>query len=130
MAIKYCADAVMLSDPVDFGTTSVSISWASTPGTVVHSYNISYSTADNTCFTDSGKMNVVVETLNYTFQELQEHTQYMVTVAALYQDHVIGTDNTLITTKPVGTWFENVLIFYFGFLLFSSICPSLFCDGD
>ena len=96
----------MLSDQVDSDVSSVTFSWSPIPGTVMHSYTISYYSTAEDCFTDSGDIHdVSSETLNYTLQDLQEHTQYTITIEALYEGFVIGTNVTMVTTKPIGTNF-------------------------
>ena len=49
-------------------------------------------------------MSVDNETLNYTLKELREHTEYLVKVSVWHKDRVVGSNMTLVTTKPVGTY--------------------------
>ena len=88
-------------------STAVSLSWITIPGTVLDSYNISYST-DGDCAIPGGERRVDSHTLNYTFSGLEEDILYEITVSALYKGHIIGSDTTVVTTQSVGMYYTTI----------------------
>ena len=82
--------------------TLIMLSWFPASGVPVTTYNISYSNTNTECFSENMTMSVDNETLNYTLKELQEHTEYSVKVSVWHKDRVVGSNMTMVTTKPVG----------------------------
>ncbi|CAI8029060.1 Receptor-type tyrosine-protein phosphatase S [Geodia barretti] len=68
---------------------------------LVTTYNISYSNTNKKCFDDNKTMSVENQTLNSTLEELEEHTEYLVKVAVWHEGRVVGSNSTVVTTKPV-----------------------------
>ena len=84
-------------------TTSVTITLYLVDG-VTASYTISYSNTNNTqCFTTSNTISGITasETM-YTLTELQEATEYSITVTAILSDGETGEDNLTATTMAAG----------------------------
>ena len=86
--------------------TIISLSWIPASGVPVTTYNISYSNTNKKCFDDNKAMSVENQTLNSTLEELEEHTEYLVKVAVWHEDRVVGSNSTMVTTKPVGVYCE------------------------
>ena len=81
-------------------TTSLTISWTLDDSVTATSYTISYSNTNTQCFTIS---NVVTPSKTmYTLTELQEATEYSITVTAILSDGETGEDNLTATTMATG----------------------------
>ena len=80
----------------------VLVSWIAISGVPVTVYRISYSNMNNICFNDSGFFSADNETLNHTLKDLQEHTQYLIKVAVVHENRVIGSNKKKVLTKPTG----------------------------
>ena len=81
-------------------TTSLTISWTLDDSVTATSYTISYSNTNTQCFTTS---NVITpgETM-YTLTELQEATEYSITVTAILSDGETEEDSLTATTMAAG----------------------------
>ena len=91
----------------DSSATLLYLSWAPESGVPVTTYNISYSNTNKKCLIDDGSdKRVDNETLNYTLQDLQEHTEYLVKVAVVHEGRIVGSTETMETTKPAGVYWE------------------------
>ena len=122
------ADQVVFLSAVIPDATIISLSWIPASGVPVTTYNISYSNTNKKCFDDNKTMSVENQTLNSTLEELEEHTEYLVKVAVWHEGRVVGSNSTMVTTKPVGVYcecFDATTNYSF---IFSSICWSLFCE--
>ena len=121
------AGEVIFISTVKSGDTNVTFTWTPASGVPVTTYNISYYNTNKKCFFDNRTISVGNETLIYTLQ-VQEWTKYSVKVEVLHEGRAIGSNETLVTTKPVGTYCECFdATTNYGFV-FSSICWSLFCE--
>ena len=95
------ADALVVSLSAT-SATSLAISWTLVlaEGVTATSFTISYSTTDTQCF------NVLLsdttsETM-YTVTDLQEGTEYSITVTAMLSDGEIGGDSLTASTMATG----------------------------
>ena len=85
-------------------TRSVTISLDIVADVTATSYSISYSNTNNTqCFTSSNTISGITasETM-YTLTELQEATEYSITVTAILSDGQTAEDNLTATTMAAG----------------------------
>ncbi|CAI7989142.1 Protein sidekick [Geodia barretti] len=94
-------DQVVFLPAVRPDATIISLSWIPASGVPVTTYNISYSNTNKKCFDDNKAMSVENQTLNSTLEELEEHTEYLVKVAVWHEGRVVGSNSTMVTTKPV-----------------------------
>ena len=66
-------------------------------GVSATSYSISYSATDTDCFTDSGSITIASSETMYTLDDLEEGTEYSITVTATitggmsHEDMIVGT---------------------------------------
>ena len=81
------ADSLSVSQD-SASTTSLTISWALAEELAATSYTISYSNTNNTqCFTDSDDITgIAASETTYTLTDLQEGTEYSISVTALLSD--------------------------------------------
>ena len=87
--------------------TLLYLSWVPESGVPVTTYIISYSNTNKKCFIDSkSDKKVDNETLNYTLQDLQEHTEYLVKVAVVHDGRIVGSTEIMTVTKPAGMYWE------------------------
>ena len=96
------ADQVVFLPAIIPDATLITLSWFPASGVPVTTYNISYSSTNTECLNENMMMSVDNKTLNYTLKELQEHVDYLVKVSVWHKDRVVGSNMTVITTKPVG----------------------------
>ena len=75
------------------------MSWEPTIRTRVTSYDISYSATDEDCF---DIISVDNTTVSHTFSDLQEGTEYLIIVMAVYESYAIGEDMINIITNSSG----------------------------
>ena len=77
----------------------MSISWALVKELTATSYTISYSNTNNTqCFTDSDDITgIAASETTYELTDLQEDTEYSITVTALLSDWNT-VENSVVTT--------------------------------
>ncbi|CAI8037270.1 Receptor-type tyrosine-protein phosphatase S [Geodia barretti] len=94
-------DQVVFLPAVRPDATIISLSWIPASGVPVTTYNISYYNTNKKCFDDNKAMSVENHTLNSTLEELEEHTEYLVKVAVWHRGRVVGSNSTVVTTKPV-----------------------------
>ena len=85
-------------------TTSLTISWTLVDGVTATDYTISYSNTDNTdCFTDSSTVIPASESdTTYTLNDLEEGTEYSITVTTTLSGGGTGEDSLTATTMAVG----------------------------
>ena len=85
-------------------TTSITISWTLADGETATSYSISYSNTNNTqCFTDSNDItDISTSETMYTLTDLQEDTEYSITVTAILRDGGTERENLTASTLPSG----------------------------
>ena len=100
-------EEVIFFNITESSATLLYLSWVPESGVPVTTYNISYSNTNKKCFSDSkSDKGVDNETLNYTLQGLQEHTEYLVKVAVVHEGRTVGSTETTETTKPAGMYWE------------------------
>ena len=70
---------------------------------MIESYSISYSNTNTDCFTDSDDMTgIAVSETMYPLTDLEEGTEYSITVTALLSDGGTAEDNLTATTMATG----------------------------
>ena len=99
---------------------------------MVESYTISYSNTNTDCFTDSDDITGIAasETM-YNLTDLEEDTEYSITVTALLSDGGTAEDNITATTMATGRYICHVTSHTcpnIEYLTYSSICCSHFCE--
>ena len=112
-------------------STSLAISWSLADGAAVTGYSISYSNTDTQCFTDSDAVSgVAAGETSHTLTNLEEATEYTITVTALLTGGGSDEESTTATTLAAGGPLHSSLnIYSFDyFQLSSSVCPSHFCQ--
>ena len=83
--------------------TSVNISWTVADGVSVTGYSLSYSNTDTSCFSDSDTVSGIADTATqYTLRNLQEFTEYTITVTAMLSGGGTGQVSVTTTTLPAG----------------------------
>ena len=83
-------------------TTSVIISWTLDSVTAT-SYTISYSNTNTQCFNESyDDITVTASETMYKLAELQEATEYSITMTAILSDGETGEDSLTATTMAAG----------------------------
>ena len=83
-------------------STSLTISWTPT-GISVTGYSISYSNTDTQCFTDSDTVSgVAAGETSHTLTDLEEGTEYTITVTALLTGRRSDVDSVTATTLAAG----------------------------
>ena len=81
-------------------TTSVSISWVAADGVTVTGYSLSYSNTDTSCFSDSDTVSGIADSATqHTLSNLQEFTEYTITVTAMLSGG--GTEQISVTTTTL-----------------------------
>ena len=80
----------------------MTVSWALAEELTVTSYTISYSNINNTqCFNDSNNITgIAASETTYTLTDLQEDTEYSITVTALLSDGRSAEEALLGSTMP------------------------------
>ena len=112
-------------------STSLAISWSLADGAAVTGYSISYSNTDTQCFTDSDTVSgVAAGETSHTLTDLEEGTEYTITVTALLTGGGSDEDSVTATTLAAGDILPYSLnLFSFDYFQpSSSICPSHFCQ--
>ena len=89
--------------------TSLTVAWALPEELTVTSYTISYSNTNNTqCFTDSNDITgIAASETTYTLTELQENTEYSITLTALLSDGETKRDTLVAATMASGKCLNN-----------------------
>ena len=89
--------------------TSMTVSWALAEELTATSYTISYYNINNTqCFTDSNDItDIAASETTYTLPDLQEDTEYSITVTALLKDGETERDTLVAATMASGKCFNN-----------------------
>ena len=81
-------------------STSLAISWSLADGAAVTGYSISYSNTDTQCFTDSHTVSgIAAGETSHTLSDLEEGTEYTITVTALLTGG--GTDEGSVTATTL-----------------------------
>ena len=119
-------------------TTSIVISWTLVAGVVAEEYTISYSNTENTdCFTISQTVSITDGSeVSYNIEDLEEGTEYSISVSLIRGGAITDVDTVKHSTADAGEPnHSNTILFCMVFVLslyynHSSICSSLFCDGD
>ena len=84
-------------------STSLNISWSLADGAAVTGYSISYSNTDTQCFTDSDTVSgITAGETGHTLTDLEEATEYTITVTALLTGGGSGEDSITATTRAAG----------------------------
>ena len=94
-----------ISAKVDGSTisTSLTILWMLADGTTVTGYSISYSNTDTQCFTDSDTVSgIAAGETSHTLTNLEEGTEYTITVTALLTGGGTDEDSATATTLAAG----------------------------
>ena len=81
--------------------TSLAISWTLNDLTAT-SYTISYSNINTQCFTDSNEVITGITESMYTLTDLQEATEYSITVTAILSDGNTEIGSLTSTTMDAG----------------------------
>ena len=94
----------MLLFPVSSTTSGVTVGWMLAEYLEVTSYSISYSNTNNTqCFTDSNSItNISASETMYTLTDLQEATEYSITVTVILRDGRKLTSSIISATPHKG----------------------------
>ena len=81
-------------------------------GETAASYSISYSNTNNTqCFTDSNDItDISASETMYTLTELQEATEYSITVTVILRDGVMKEKNLVTATMESGKYIHSYLL--------------------
>ena len=96
-------DALSVSVAYTSSTTSLTISWTLDDSVTATNYSISYSNTDTDCFTDSDDVtDIAASETMYTLTDLQEGTEYSITVTALLSDGETAEDSLTTTTTAAG----------------------------
>ena len=83
--------------------TSLIVSWSLVGSAVETSYSISYSNTDTQCFTDSDTVSgIAAGETRHTLTDLEEGTEYTITVTALLTGGEILEYSVTGTTRVVG----------------------------
>ena len=83
--------------------TSLIISWTLVSSAAVTGYSISYSNTDTQCFTDSDTVSgIAAGETSHTLADLEEGTEYTITVTALLTGGKTLEDSVTGTTQAVG----------------------------
>ena len=83
--------------------TSLIISWSLVGSAVETGYSISYSNTDTQCFTDSDTVSgIAAGETSHTLTDLEEGTEYTITVTALLTGGEILEYSVTGTTRVVG----------------------------
>ena len=100
----FCATDKMLLFPVSSTTSGLTIGWMLAEHLEVTSFSISYSNTNNTqCFTDTNDItDISASDTMYTLTDLQEHTEYSITVTAILRDGGKVTSSTISATLHNG----------------------------
>ena len=101
----FLSDLLSINPSSSATTTSLTISWTLVDENTVtvNSYTISYSNTNTECFTDSGTITGVAasETM-YELTDLEESTEYFITVTALLSGGGTTEDSLTATTMAAG----------------------------
>ena len=86
----------------DSAPTSLNISWALDYRVMAESYTISYSNTNTDCFVYFNEISGIAasETM-YTLTDLQESTEYSITVTALVRDTVLANSQNSLTATTM-----------------------------
>ena len=98
------SSGVISLDVESIDSTSLTILWLLADGTTVSNYSISYSNTDIQCFTDSHTVSGIAggET-SHRLIDLEEGTEYTITVTAVLIGGGIDEDNITAITLAAGT---------------------------
>ena len=95
---------MVLSSNVEASPTSLTFSWMLVDGlTAISAYNISYFNTNTQCFTDSNDtIGITAPTNTHSLTDLQEGTEYSITVTVIVSDGGYSTDTITATTMEAG----------------------------
>ena len=96
------SDPLSVNDRFSSTDTSLTISWTLDGGVTATSYTISYSNTNTDCFALSHDDDITTGETMYTLTDLQEGTEYSLTVTALLSDGVTAEGNLTATTMDAG----------------------------
>ena len=86
-------------------STSLTISWALAEGVTADNYTIFHSNTNTDCFNITpdvdGSDGGIIDTI-YTLIDLEEGTEYSITVTATLMGEEVGTDTMIATTHSTG----------------------------
>ena len=100
----HSAGGVAFSNNVVASPTSLTFSWILFGNLrAISAYNISYSSTNTRCFTDS-KNNTGITASQTTLNDLQEGTKYSITVTVLLSEVGFGTDTIRAITTATGQY--------------------------
>ena len=84
-------------------TTSLALSWTLDNNVTATDYTISYSNTNTDCFTDSDDITgIATSEAMYNLTDLQEGTEYSITITALLSDGETAEDSLTATTMAAG----------------------------
>ena len=93
-----------MSNNVVASPTSLTFSWILVGDlTAISAYNISYSNTNTRCFTDSNDVTGITATQT-TLNDLQEGTQYSITVTVILSEVGFGADTITAITTATGQY--------------------------
>ena len=96
------ADALSALSTVSSSTTSLTISWTLAGGVTATDYTISYSNTNTDCFTDSDTITDIGSETMYELTDLEEGTEYSITVTATLSGGGTREDSLTATTMAAG----------------------------
>ena len=103
MTIFFLSDLLSLNPSFSATTTSLTISWSLDNDTAeANSYTISYSNTNTDCFTDSDTISVAASETMYELIDLQEGTEYSITVTATLSNGGTVEDSLTASTMAAG----------------------------
>ena len=101
----FLSDLLSINPSSSATTTTLTISWslANDDTVTVNGYTISYINTNTDCFTDShDDATVAASQTMYTVTDLEEGTEYSITVTALLSDDKTVEDSITVTTMAAG----------------------------
>ena len=113
--------------------TTISLSWSVPSGSVVDSYEVAWQrdTSGDCPDVDEGSMSITDGSNSYTISELEEYSDYTITVTATNAAGSSAVSDTAVTGEagyyflPLSTVY---LMLYLLILSSSSVCCSHFCE--
>ena len=93
-----------MSSYVEASNTSLRLSWILVGNlTAISDYNISYFNTNTQCFTNSNDtVGITAPTNTHSLTDLQEGTEYSITVTVIVSAGWYSTDSTTATTMDTG----------------------------
>lgn len=106
----FTPDSVIIMESLtETDSQTANVFWDINKRVLVTELNISYSSIDSMCVTDSGSF-IYPEQYdgNITLTGLEEHVSYMVVISAIKDKHIIGKDTTVVRTKEDGKLYIRI----------------------